>query len=94
MQLGKHNLNHGSMSNSLHRKYLNKSYTNKKSMKPNDAPHRVFVKRSYTLYEWKTSDDHCAFQTNTLTYLIKERKYKVQKGENLKIINYRVMFFV
>jgi hypothetical protein len=94
MQLGKHNLNHGSMSNSLHRKYLNKSYTNKKSMKPNNAPHRVFVKRSYEFYERKTTANHCAFQRHTLADLIKERKYKVQKGENLKIINYRVMFFV
>ena len=43
---------------------------------------------------WKTSADQCAFQTNTLTDLIKERKYIVQKGGDLKIIHYRVLGLV
>ena len=43
---------------------------------------------------WKTSADHCAFQTLALTDLIKERKNKVQKGYDLKIIYYRVSVLV
>ena len=56
-------------------------------MKQNDAPLQVLSSGHTHCMSLKTSADHSVFQTNTLTDLIKDRKYKVQKGDDLKVID-------
>ena len=66
-------------------------WRNKKSVEPNDAPHQVFVKLSYTLYELENFCWSLCISNKHTYRLDQERKYKVQK-KMIENYYYRVMF--